>query len=560
MYILGISCYYHDAAACLLKDGKILAAAQEERFTRKKHDSDFPHNAIQYCLKHANVIVKEIDYVGFYDKPFLKFERILSTYISTFPKSFKVFLKVIPLWLKIKLWIRYLIRKELGITCDILFVEHHLSHAGSSFLVSPFKEAAILTVDGVGEWATATYGVGRGNKVEIFKEIRYPDSLGLLYSAFTYYLGFRVNSAEYKVMGLAPYGKPRYAGLIKDKLIDIKKDGSFKLNMDYFAYNYSLTMINKRFEELFGGPPRKPESEIREKDKDIASSIQKITEEVMVNMARHIYEKTGMKRLCMAGGVALNCVANAEIMKKVPFEDIFIQPASGDAGGAIGVASFIYHSILGHPRNFVMGSAYLGPEFTDEEIRACLLNNKADFEELREEELIDIVSRLIAAGKIIGWFQGRMEFGPRALGNRSILADARDPEAKKRINQRIKFREIFRPFAPTILDYKAKDFFNLDRPSPFMLLVADIKGDKKIIPSATHVDGTARVQTISRKDNTLYYDLVERFYKVTQCPVIINTSFNVRGEPIVCTPQDAYNCFMKTGIDVLAIGKFLVKK
>jgi carbamoyltransferase len=559
MYILGISCFYHDSAACLLRDGEVIAAASEERFTRNKHDHEFPENAIAYCLREAGITADQLDAVGFYDKPFLKFERILYTYVSTFPRSFPSFIKAVPLWLKQKLWIPHLIRKNLGYEGEIFFIEHHMSHASSSFLVSPFEEAAILTVDGVGEWATATYGVGRGRDIEILKEIRFPHSLGLLYSAFTYYLGFKVNSAEYKVMGLAPYGTPKYTKEIEE-LITVAEDGSFRLDMRYFSFDYGLRMTNGRFDRLFGAPPRKPEEKLEQRHMDLAASVQRVTEEVVLRMARHLHRETGMKNLCMAGGVALNCVANGRIVRETPFEDLFIQPAAGDAGGAVGVASYIHHHIRENPRRFVWKHAYLGPGFPKEEIRAYLDRIGAPYRELARDDLLRETARLIDGQNVIGWFQGRMEFGPRALGNRSIIADARNPENKDVVNLKIKFRESFRPFAPTVLEDRSAEYFELDRPSPYMLLVAQVREDNRTIPSVTHVDGSARIQTVRREDNPLYYDLIEEFRRQTGCPVIINTSFNVRGEPIVCTPEDAFSCFMRTHMDYLVMADFLLDK
>src|SRR6059036_520319 len=559
MNILGISCFYHDAAACLIQDGRLVAAASEERFTRKKHDEAFPHEAIQYCLQEGGVKVSDLDYVGFYDKPFLKFERLLSTYLSTFPRGLISFSKAMPVWLKEKLWIPKIIRRELGYEGKLLFTGHHLSHAASAFLVSPFKEAAILTVDGVGEWATASYGVGRDREIELFKEIRFPHSLGLLYSAFTYYLGFKVNSAEYKVMGLAPYGVPRYLDQVK-RLIAIKDDGSFELDMRYFSYHHGLRMVNGRFSTLFGGPPRDPESKLDQRHKDIAASVQKVTEEVMLKMASYLHRETGMENLCMAGGVALNCVANGRILREGPFKDLFIQPAAGDAGGALGVAAYICHTLLGNPRTTPMEDAYLGPEYSEEEIQETLKRYGAPFRRLERDELVREVAALIEGQTVIGWFQGRMEFGPRALGSRSILADARNPENKDVVNLKIKFRESFRPFAPSVLEEKIGDYFELDRPSPYMLLVAQVRPDRRVIPSVTHVDGSARIQTISLDQNPLYHALIAEFERQTGCPVIINTSFNVRGEPIVCTPHDAYLCFMRTNMDVLVLDRFVLRK
>jgi len=557
--ILGISCFYHDAAACLIQDGRLVAAASEERFTRKKHDEGFPHQAIQYCLKAGKIEAKDLDYVGFYDKPFLKFERLLSTYLSTFPRGFRSFSKAMPVWLREKLWIPQLIRKELKYEGKVLFTEHHLSHAASAFLVSPFKEAAILTVDGVGEWATASYGVGRDREIDLFKEIRFPHSLGLLYSAFTYYLGFKVNSAEYKVMGLAPYGVPRYVDQVR-QIIEIKDDGSFELDMRFFSYHHGLRMVNGRFSALFGGPPRDPESKLDQRHKDIAASVQKVTEEIMLKMASWLHRETKMENLCLAGGVALNCVANGRILREGPFKDLFIQPAAGDAGGALGVAAYIFHSLLGHPRMTPMEDAYLGPEYSEEEIRKALERYGAPYRRLERDDLVREVAALIEGQTVIGWFQGRMEFGPRALGSRSILADARNPENKDVVNLKIKFRESFRPFAPSVLEEKIGEYFEIDRPSPYMLLVAPVREGKRVIPSVTHVDHSARIQSINRKQNALYYDLIREFERRTGVPVIINTSFNVRGEPIVCSPDDAYRCFMRTHMDYLVAGPYLLDK
>ncbi|MBI1950260.1 MAG: carbamoyltransferase [Acidobacteria bacterium] len=560
MNILGISCYYHDAAASLMRDGEIVAAAQEERFTRKKHDQEFPLHAIRYCLKAGGIRPHDLDYVGFYDKPLVKLERMLYTYLATFPKSFRSFHKAMPVWLRQKLWVKDRIRRELDYQGEILFGEHHQSHAASAFLVSPFKEAAILTVDGVGEWSTATYGVGRDRQVDLFFELRFPHSLGLLYSAFTYYLGFKVNSAEYKVMGLAPYGQPRYFDLIMKDLLDVKEDGSFKMNMKYFSYAHGLTMTNGRFSDLFGGPVRDPEGTLDQRHKDIAASVQKATEIVMLKMANHLARTTGQKNLCMAGGVALNCVANGRILRECPFEDIFIQPAAGDAGGAVGVAAYIQHTLLNAPRTHAWKHAYLGPEYTDQEIREYLTANGIAFRECARSELLERTAHLIDQQQVVGWFQGRMEFGPRALGNRSILADARNPKNKDTVNLKIKFRESFRPFAPSVLLERVNEYFDLDTPSPYMLLVAQVRPEKRVIPSVTHIDGSARIQTIAREENSLYYDLIREFDRLTGCPVIINTSFNVRGEPIVCTPHDAYLCFMRTNMDHLVMGNFLLDK
>jgi len=557
--ILGISCFYHDSAACLIQDGHVVAAASEERFTRKKHDEGFPRQAIRYCLEAGGIQAGDLDYVGFYDKPILKFERLISTYLSTFPRGFTSYSKAMPVWLKEKLWIPSLIRKELGYKGKILFTEHHMSHAASAFLVSPFKEAAILTVDGVGEWATASYGVGKDRQIDLFKEIRFPNSLGLLYSAFTYYLGFKVNSAEYKVMGLAPYGEPKYVDEVK-QLIDIKDDGSFVIDMSYFSYHHGLRMVNGNFSRLFGGPVREPESKLEQRHKDIAMSVQKVTEEVMLKMAGYLHRETGMENLCLAGGVALNCVANGRVLREGPFKDLFIQPAAGDAGGALGVAAYIYHCVLDKPRVETMEHAYLGPEYSDEEIQEVLKIHAAPAKRLQREDLVRDVAALIDGQTVIGWFQGRMEFGPRALGSRSILADARNPKNKDVVNLKIKFRESFRPFAPTVLEEKISEYFEIDRPSPYMLLVAPVREEKRIIPSVTHVDHSARIQSINRSQNPLYYDLIKEFENRTGVPVIINTSFNVRGEPIVCTPEDAYRCFMRTHMDYLVLGPYLLDK
>jgi carbamoyltransferase len=559
MNVLGISAFYHDAAACLLRDGEIVAAASEERFTRKKHDADFPTNAVQYCLDEGRIRADDLDYVGFYEKPFIKFKRILFTHLACYPHSFKPFLKAMPSWMNEKLVIPSIVRQKIGFEGDVLMIEHHLSHAASSYLLSPFKEAAILTVDGVGEWSTATYGHGTGNDIRLFREIRFPHSLGLLYSAFTYYLGFKVNSAEYKVMGLAPFGEPAYYDKVR-KLIDIRPDGSFHMDMHYFNYLTGLTMTNGKFDQLFGGPVRKPDDPLDQRHKDIAASVQKVTDEIMLTMANHIHRETGARNLCLAGGVALNCVANGHILREGPFEHLFIQPAAGDAGGAIGIASYIHHTLLKKERSFVMRHAFTGPQYSQEEIREFLNANAIPFVELAEPELLKRVAQLIADQNVIGWFQGRMEFGPRALGNRSILADARNPENKDRVNLKIKFREGFRPFAPSVLAERSSEWFELNEPSPFMLLVAQVRPDKRVIPAVTHVDGSARVQTVDRETNRLFYDLIAEFEHLTGVPIIINTSFNVRGEPIVCSPADAYRCFVQTGMDYLVLGNCLLDK
>ncbi len=560
MNILGISCYYHDAAAAIIKDGRLIAAAQEERFTRKKHDPDFPINAIQYCLKEAGIRPTQLDYVGFYDKPFIKFDRILQTYLATWPRSLPSFLKAMPVWIREKMWVPQMIKKHLDYDGPILFAEHHVSHAASAFLVSPFKEAAILTMDGVGEWDTTTYGVGQGNDVHLMKSIHFPHSLGLFYSAFTYYLGFRVNSAEYKVMGLAPYGKPIYYDLIMKNLIDVKEDGSFKLNMKYFVYDRALTMTGRKFEQLFGEPRRDPESKLTQFHEDVAASLQKVTDEVVVKLANHVHRETKPTNLCMAGGVALNCVANSKILDQTPFKDVFIQPAASDAGGAVGVALYMYHTLLGNERTFVWPHAFWGPSYSDLEIAAYLDELGIEYQKLERSELLQTIARLIAEQNVIGWFQGRMEYGPRALGSRSIIADARNADNWQRVNLKIKFRESFRPFAPTVLEERASDYFEFDRPSPYMLFVARVREDKREVPAITHIDGSARLQTIKREEHELFYDLIKEFERQTGCPVIINTSYNVRGEPIVCTPQDAFRCFMRTEMDYLVMGSFLLNK
>lgn len=584
--ILGISCFYHDSAAVLIEDGVIVAAVQEERFTRKKHDQSFPINAIKYCLKKGKIYSKDLNYVAFYDKPFLKFERILETYLSYAPLGISSFIKAMPLWIKKKIWTKELIKEKLGYSGELIFPEHHESHAASAFFPSPFQEAAFLTIDGVGEWTTTSFGIGKNNKINILGELQFPHSLGLLYSAFTYYLGFRVNSGEYKVMGLAPYGEPKYKNLILNELMDLKKDGSFRLNMKYFDYCAGLKMVNKKFEKLFDKPAKKPESELTQKEMDIARSIQEVTEEVVLRMAEHIYKKTGMKYLCLAGGVALNCVANGKILKKSSFEDIWIQPAAGDAGGALGAALFTWHQYLDKKRNannqtdFQKGS-YLGPFFCDDCINKYLSENNIPYIKIHEEEIPEKVGDLLANEKVVGWFQGRMEFGPRALGSRTILGDARSSKMQETINLKIKFRESFRPFAPSVMAEKVSEYFELDRESPYMLLVAKINenirkqiteqeqrlfGISKLkiarskIPAVTHVDYSARVQTVNKKTNPLYHRLLQKFDEKYGCPVIVNTSFNVRGEPIVCTPEDAFRCFMRTDMDYLMLGNHLIDK
>ena len=635
--ILGISAFYHDSAACLVVDGEIVAAAQEERFTRVKHDHNFPLNAACYCLSEAGITAGELNYVGFYDKPLLKFDRLLETYLDYAPSGFSSFLKALPLWMKEKLWMPDLIRTELGkaggepderaakklgkkFEWKLLFGDHHESHAASAFYPSPFEEAAILTIDGVGEWATSSIGFGKGNEITLLKELRFPDSLGLLYSAFTYYTGFRVNSGEYKVMGLAPYGEPKYVSVIKDKLLEIRDDGSLKMNHEYFSYSQGLRMTNGAFDNLFGGAPRKPESLITQKEMDLARSIQVITEEVMLKMTQFAHKETGMKKLCMAGGVALNCVANGRVLREVPFEDIWIQPAAGDAGGALGIALAIWHRYLGNLRispeqagtwqaarpagKFASNTAqsngrksagaqnltayadgmkgsYLGPRHSEGEIERFLQSRNLPYKKYSRDALPGIVADLLAAGKIIGLHQGRMEFGPRALGGRSIIGDPRSPEMQSAMNLKIKYRESFRPFAPSVLREQVAEWFELDADSPYMLLVADVAaaqrrkmtaeeealwGIDKLnirrseIPAVTHVDYSARIQTVRRETNPLYWEIIEAFRKKTGCPVIVNTSFNVRGEPIVCTPEDSYRCFMRTAMDFLVLETCVLDK
>ena len=562
MNILGISAYYHDSAACLVRDGEILAAAQEERFTRKKHDWSFPEHAIQYCLTSQGIKGEDLDYVAFYDKPFLKFERILETYLSFPARGVRSFLKAMPLWIKQKLWIKDLISKELGYQGKIIFPEHHMSHAASAFYPSPFSEAAFLTCDGVGEWATTSYGNGCGNKIEILGELKFPHSLGLLYSAFTYFIGFKVNSGEYKLMGLAPYGEPEYVNLILKELIDLKEDGSFRLNLKYFDYPVGLAMTNKKFNRLFSEPPRKPETKITKREMDIARSIQAVTEEIMLRLTRHVHKETGAKNLCLAGGVALNCVANGRILREGDFKNIWIQPASGDAGGALGAALFTWHEYLGNDRKTdgrdKMKGSFLGPCYSDGEIKDYLEKNNIPYYRLDANEIPERVSDLIAHGYVVGWFSGRMEFGPRALGHRSIIADARDSEMQKKMNLKIKFRESFRPFAPSVLREEAGNFFEIDKESPYMLLVANVK--RTSIPAVTHVDFSSRIHTVDKERNPLYYEVLKKFYEKYDCPVIINTSFNVRGEPIVCAPEHAYRCFMATDMDFLFLEGYLLDK
>ncbi|MBU1446176.1 carbamoyltransferase [Patescibacteria group bacterium] len=560
IYILGISCFYHDAAAALIKNGEVIAAAQEERFTRKKQDDGFPTNAINYCLEFAGIEAKDLHSIAYYEKPFVKFERLLYSYIKTWPIGLNSFLKAMSVWLKEKLWIPSTIKKELKYDGDIFYVEHHLSHAASAYFASPFEKAAILTIDGVGEWATTTCAIANENKIEITKEIHFPDSLGLLYSAFTYYLGFKVNSGEYKVMGLAPYGQPKYADQVR-KLIDVKDDGSFKLNMKYFAYEHGLRMTNKHFHKLFGAEPRKAETPIDQRIFDIASSLQQVLEEIILKMANKLQEETGMENLCLAGGVALNCVANGVLLRESKFKNIYIQPAAGDAGGAVGAAFLIANTIAnqtGQKHPYKMDHVYLGPDFSPEKIREMLESQGVKYEIIDDEILFDKVADDIDAQKVVGWFQGRMEYGPRALGNRSIVADARNKENWQRVNLKIKFRESFRPFAPTIMEEYLNEYFDIETPTPFMLMVAQVK--KNTVPAITHVDNSARIQSVSRSENERYHKLISAFNDKTGTPVIINTSFNVRGEPIVCTPEDALKCFLRTDMDILVLGNHVIDK
>ena len=587
MNILGISAFYHDSAACLVRNGRIIAAAQEERFTREKHDASFPKHAVDYCLREGGIGVGDLDYVAFYEKPFLKFDRILHSYLAYAPAGLQSFLMAIPLWIRERVWMKELIRRELGCDCKIFFPEHHESHAASAFFPSPFSEGAFLTIDGVGEWTTTSYGTGRGNRIQMQAELRFPHSLGLLYSAFTYFTGFKVNSGEYKLMGLAPYGEPKYVDLILRELIDLKEDGSFRLNMKYFNYGVGLTMTNAAFDLLFGRAPRKPESKLTQSDMDLARSIQDVTDEIMLRMARHLRKETGQQDLCLAGGVALNCVANGQILRERIFERIWIQPAAGDAGGALGAALFTWHQILDNDRKVDEDArdsqcgSYLGPSYSSEEIRNFLQTKTIPFTEVTDGQLPEKIADLIQAQKVIGWFYGRMEFGPRALGARSIIGDARSPEMQELMNLKIKFRESFRPFAPAVLWEKSSRWFELETESPYMLLVAPIaKGRRREttaeeqqrfgleklltirseIPAVTHVDYSARIQTVTEDHQSMFYRMVKCFDEKYGCPVIINTSFNVRGEPIVATPEDAYTCFMRTNMDYLLLGNFLLEK
>ena len=585
--ILGISAFYHDSAAALVVDGRLVAAAQEERFTRKKHDPDFPAHAVQYCLEEAALGPEQLDYVGFYDKPLLKFERLLETYLAFAPAGFRSFLAIVPSWLHQKLHLPREMSTGLKHRYHrrYVFAEHHQSHAASAFFPSPFDQAAILTLDGVGEWATASYGHGRGNQITLTSELRFPHSVGLLYSAFTYFCGFKVNSGEYKLMGLAPYGEPKYVDLILRNLIDLKPDGSFRMDLSYFNYCQGLTMTSRKFHRLFGGPPRRPDSPLTQREMDLAASIQKVTELIVLRCVRHLHRQTGMKDLCLAGGVALNCVGNGRILREGPFENIWIQPAAGDAGGALGVAIFIWHQLLGNPREATRPDAQraslLGPGFSEQQIREFLDHTGAKYQYYdHEDRLCTRVAELIAGQKVVGWMQGRTEFGPRALGSRSILGDARSARMQSLMNRKIKFRESFRPFAPAVLSERASEFFQMPdgQDSPYMLLVAPVAGDKRLpgggpargleklrvarstVPAVTHVDYSARVQTVDPQRHGRLHKLLKAFEARTGCPVVINTSFNVRGEPIVCTPEHAYHCFMATNMDVLVMEKFVLLK
>ena len=594
MYILGISAFYHDSAACLLKDGEIIAAAQEERFTRKKHDAGFPRHAIQYCLKEAGIAASQIDNVVYYEKPFVKFERLLETYLAFAPKGFISFSKAMPVWIKDKLFQKSALIKDLNSTLDenvnwrerLLFSEHHLSHAASAYYPSPFESAAVLTLDGVGEWTTTSLAIGKGRDLKVVKEIHFPHSLGLLYSAFTYYTGFKVNSGEYKVMGLAPYGEPRFADLIREKLITVADDGSFQLDMSYFDYATGLTMTNKKFDALFGGPPRTSEAELTQREMDLAASVQKVTEDIVLKLAKGIAKETGERNLCLAGGVALNCVANGILLREKIFDEIWIQPAAGDAGGALGAALVSWH--LHHNKEQTvskerdgMKGAFLGPEFSDTEIETELKACGAVYGKRSENELIEEVAEALANEKAVGWMQGRMEFGPRALGGRSIIADPRSPIMQKQLNLKVKYRESFRPFAPSVLREDVSEWFEHDTDSPYMLLVADVQKDircgmtseedalfgidklnvpRSSVPAITHVDYSARIQTVHADTNPRYHAVISKFKEKTGCPLVVNTSFNVRGEPIICTPTDAFKCFMGTEMDVLAVGNYLLHK
>ncbi len=606
MRILGVSAFYHDSAAALVVDGKIIAAAQEERFTRKKHDSGFPAEAVRYCLTEGDLTIGDIDHVAFYDKPFLKFERLLETYLAFAPRGFKSFRTAMPVWMKEKLFQKRLLRQELekvagatdpgvkmkDLEKKLLFAEHHQSHAASAFFPSPFEEAAVLTIDGVGEWATTSLGIGKGSDLTMLKEIHFPHSLGLLYSAFTYYTGFKVNSGEYKIMGLAPYGEPKYADLIMKHLIDLKEDGTFRLDQSYFDYCTGLTMTNQKFNELFGGEPRVSEELVTQREMDLAASVQVVTEEVMMRLARSIRKETGLNNLCLAGGVALNCVANGKVLRDGAFDNIWIQPASGDAGGALGAALVGYHGFARQPRRLNgtagrprqmdgMKGSYLGPEYGKDAIETELSEAGAVYKTLSEADMIQATAKALADGKAVGWFQGRMEFGPRALGGRSILGDARSPTMQRTLNLKVKYRESFRPFAPSVLAEHVGEWFEHEGDSPYMLIVADVVEDKRRrmnqdeeglfgidklnvprseIPAVTHVDYSARLQTVHEETNPAYHKLLTAFHGETGCPILVNTSFNVRGEPIVCTPKDAFRCFMGTDIEMLVVGNTILDK
>ncbi len=593
MIVLGISAFYHDSAAALIVDGRVVAAAQEERFTRKKHDSSFPSNAVRFCLEFANIDPNRIDHIAFYDKPFLKFERLLETYLAFAPRGFASFRTALPVWIKEKLLQKRLIAADVGAILGkgidwrsrLLFSEHHLSHAASAFYPSPFDRAAVLTIDGVGEWATTSFAIGNGSDLRVLREIHFPHSLGLLYSAFTYYTGFRVNSGEYKVMGLAPYGKPRYVNLIKDNLIDIKNDGTFRLNLEYFDYCTGLQMTNEKFDALFGGPRRQPEDKLTDREMDLAASVQAVTEDVIIKLVRSLAQETGESNLCLAGGVALNCVANGKVLRDKAFKHLWLQPAAGDAGGAVGAALAGYHLHGRRERTPVPGDAmqgsYLGPEYSQDDIEVRLRGAGAVFDVLDDVTLIENCAQALANGKALGWHQGRMEFGPRALGGRSILGDPRSPEMQRTLNLKVKYRESFRPFAPSVLREDVGEWFELDEDSPYMLIVADVHERHRIdmtpeqealfginklnvarstIPAVTHVDYSARVQTVHKNSNPRYHSLLSRFKALTGCPALINTSFNVRGEPLVCTPEDSFKCFMGTDLDVLAVGNCILIK
>jgi carbamoyltransferase len=578
MNILGISCFYHDSAACLVRNGEVLAAAQEERFSRKKHDPRFPKEAIGFCLDDLGINVEDLDYIVFYDKPFLSFERLLMSYLTVAPKGIRSWLEAMPLWLGRKLHMAKVIKKEIGYEGDVLFTEHHEAHAASAFYPSPFEEAAILTIDGVGEWATASYGVGKGGEISLIKDLRFPDSLGLLYSAFTYFTGFRVNSGEYKLMGLAPYGTPRYRDLILSELVDLKEDGSLRLNLSYFDFLGGLRMTNRRFAKLFSGPPRKPESKITQREMDIAASIQVVTEEAVLRMVNHVHKETQAENLCLAGGVTLNCVANGRILREGPFKNIWIQPAAGDAGGALGAALSVWHRYLENSREPKLEQdsqygSYLGPAFSNDMVEDFLKSKALPYHRLQKKNRAKTIAKCIADGKILGYMAGRMEFGPRALGARSILGDPRSSETQTVMNLKIKYRESFRPFAPSVLEEKAFEYFDCKTPSPYMLLVANLQEERRLpqpssdgipmlerlktkrsdIPAVTHLDYSARLQTVNIKDKPDYHEVISEFEKLTGCAVVVNTSFNVRGEPIVCSPEDAYQCFMRTEMDVLVM-------